>query len=339
MRHSLFTFFALLAVVGWTTTANGQESEKTSKPATIEILNQDGEKVSPKVVAPSATLVPGSPSVRFEAKDGKIVIVDEKGNRQEIEAKGAKEIVVAQQRRSSSINGKQETKQFGKAIIVGPDGKRQEIVIGDGGGDVGQFKWAMPGTGLVMADDNGVFKFDQNKFMIGVNCQPVSDAMTSQLRLESGVGLLVSSVNEDSPAAKAGIKLHDILLYAGQDELKTIDDLVKVVQESGEEDASFNVTLLRGGEEASVAVKAIERAKLQFNFQFPGSPLNDPKLRERLENGMTLQFDDFGPGAIIQHRFKEQDMDRHMQEMKRMMEQLRKELREEMKQMRDQDDN
>jgi hypothetical protein len=46
---------------------------------------------------------------------------------------------------------------------------------------------------------------------IGIDASPLSSALAHQLRLNSGVGLVVDHVTFDSPAAKAGIREYDVL--------------------------------------------------------------------------------------------------------------------------------
>ena len=100
---------------------------------------------------------------------------------------------------------KNRTETFGKAIIIGPDGVRQEIELG--GPLEGQLNERLPGMMRLQWEQS-------NKYMIGVNCRPISEALRTQLDLETERVWLLKDVVHDSPAAKAGLEQHDILMFA-----------------------------------------------------------------------------------------------------------------------------
>lgn len=323
MRQSTLLILALTLVFGVTSSVNGQD-QKTSDRIAIEIVNQDGEKVAPKLVSPKQENQQGNKSFRVEAKNGKVMIVDEKGQTQEFDVNKAKSIIITQSAQATNINGQQETKRSGKAIIVGPDGQRREIIIG--GGD-GRFGWSNEANlELVVPEGQGVFRFaqNQNKYMIGVNCQPVGAAMSSQLKLEEGMGLVVTSVVEGSPAEKAGVELHDILLYSGQSELRSIDQLVESIQKIGKEESSVKLTIIRRGQEENIEVTPIERPQQSVELNMLANPQFDPALQQGLDRGLQLQLEQMGPGMVFQRQ--PAGMQKQMEEMRRMMDQLREDM-------------
>ena len=70
-------------------------------------------------------------------------------------------------------------------------------------------------------------------------------------------GLAVEDVTADSPAAKAEIKPHDILVKAGDVPLKEAGDLVKVVE--GSEGKDIKITIVRGGKDRTITVTPARR--------------------------------------------------------------------------------
>ena len=60
------------------------------------------------------------------------------------------------------------------------------------------------------------------EYWLGVECLPVMPALRAQLNLPEKQGLLVAAVMPDSPAAKAGIKQHDVLLRVGEKPLAEV---------------------------------------------------------------------------------------------------------------------
>ena len=95
------------------------------------------------------------------------------------------------------------------------------------------------------------------RYKIGVECHKLDAALRSQLRLEHG--LVVERVFGDSPAKKAGVKKHDILLKAGGQPLERVDDLVDSVQAAGVEDREVKLTLLREGKEEVFSVETEQK--------------------------------------------------------------------------------
>jgi S1-C subfamily serine protease len=63
--------------------------------------------------------------------------------------------------------------------------------------------------------------------------------------------LLVRGVEEDSPAAKAGIKEGDLIVEAGSRPLSTADDLFAALDEAK---GSIDLKILRGVESKTITV-------------------------------------------------------------------------------------
>ena len=79
--------------------------------------------------------------------------------------------------------------------------------------------------------------------------------MAARLRQSVGLperdGLLVRGVVDDSPAAAAGIQQGDLLVRAGDRDLRTADDLFEVLAATGPE---LRLTVVRGVEELALTV-------------------------------------------------------------------------------------
>ncbi|MBI1899967.1 MAG: PDZ domain-containing protein [Planctomycetia bacterium] len=104
--------------------------------------------------------------------------------------------------------------------------------------------------------------FHGGKFWIGVTAAEADETLRAQLRLKEKCGLVVTAVEPDSPAGKAGIKPHDLLLEFGGKPLATVEDLQSQVNEVGEKPA--NMKLLRGGETMTIEITPAARS-LRFN--------------------------------------------------------------------------
>lgn len=67
---------------------------------------------------------------------------------------------------------------------------------------------------------------------IGVSIVPLSEQYAGQLGLETNDGALVGAVVAQSPAARGGIRVGDVILRAGGKEIKDFGDLVAVVEKT-----------------------------------------------------------------------------------------------------------
>ena len=291
----------------------------------IEIVNQDGEKVQdlkielrvPQAQGEAQAQAKGGARIAIKDGEGKIIVVDKDGNQREIDVSGAQSIIVNQSVQSVVEDGEEKRQAFGKAIIVGPDGQRQEFELAPGQmGPAGKglFRWNQ-----VQADRV------ENSYMIGVNCSPVSDLVSKQLRLETGTGLVVDRVSDESPAASAGLEQHDILMFANDQQLYKLKDLTEIVQASGKDKEAISLTLLRSGKEISIDVTPVKRPASAF--------AGHPGMRAFVVphgNNFDMQFRQLGPGIIMGpeiHQQMQQDMEEQMKAMREQMEQLRNDMR------------
>ena len=94
------------------------------------------------------------------------------------------------------------------------------------------------------------------QYWLGVMCTPLDDEL---LKAQLGVehGLVVREVVNDSPAAKAGLQAHDILIQVGDQALTDLRTLVAQIEETGEH--ALTLTFLRQGERQTVEVTPVKR--------------------------------------------------------------------------------
>jgi len=296
----------------------------------------------------------GKPT-KIEIKDGKLIIIDQNGNHQEIDVMGANVLSVTQSSSEENIDGKIQNKSHGKAIIVGPDGKKTEIEF-DGpialpgmtelkgipapgriraraGNAPMEFEWKSealpPGLNFVQGD--------VSKFFIGVMAVPVEETLRVHLGLDENAGLVVKSVTPDSPAAKAGLQEHDILLFADESQLTDIQSLGKVVDQAGSDSKGMTLTLLRAGKEIRVELSPAERPKADLNLlagdlMMPGLELGEIPGGKRILRLYDLER--LGPGLLFGADGEGQP--EAMQQMQEVMKRAAEEMRNQMELMREQ---
>lgn len=117
---------------------------------------------------------------------------------------------------------------------------------------------------------------------LGVHCMPADDTLKSHLDLKQG--LVVHHVMPDSPAAKAGVKQHDVLLSLDGKELNDPGQLVKLVGELKDKEVSLE--MIRGGKKQAVKITAAKRPEGVQEFNLPVPPLGhfpgklDPEVNQ-----------------------------------------------------------
>ena len=320
------------------------QSSVAQNGESIELVNQDGEKLNTnhlkiQLQVDGQGKANTGDGKKITANDGSITIVNEDGTTREIDVMGARSIMMNKSVQSIMKNGEKKTRVQGKAILIGPDGERQEFDLAEGEMPEilrGQLDMVPLKRGMFKAFGNKpVFRFwsDPNmtwsggKYIVGVHCRPVSEVLAAQLGLGENIGLVVLKVTPDSPAAAAGLQPNDILMYAGQTALGNTEHLVKVVQKAGADNAAVSFSVIRRTKEINIDVTPTERQKVQpggIEFVNPGD--QGPGIFQLDEFGPGMIFEAEGFGGALNKNFHKQmeDMHRMMQEQVKRMNQLQK---------------
>ncbi len=110
------------------------------------------------------------------------------------------------------------------------------------------------------------------EYWLGLGCSPARGALSTQLKLPEGLGLVVDRVMPESPAARAEIKRHDVLLKAGDKPLRGVRDLIDAAEAAQGEPLAID--LIRGAKSKEVTVTPAKRPEpMQIR---PGGPLEVP---------------------------------------------------------------
>lgn len=307
-------------------------------------------------------------ATQVQVEDGKLIVIDGEGNRQEFDISGANGVTITSSTTEQEKDGEKTRKSAGRAIIVGPDGEKTEIHF----------------DGVVDMEDLPAFRFDRGplararmipapeaplgilgggeagftvnslavgKYFIGVVCEPIDDETAEELELKESSGLIVREVTEESPAAEAGIEVEDVLLLADDTELTESQDLVGVVQKAGEEGNELTLTLLRDGDEVHVKVQPAERDMEQLgNLQWRVAPGMGGEGQLDMEFVPDMQalkarlgdLQQLGPALMVEAQDLannpelKAELEAAMQEMRAEFESAAAEMREELKKAADQ---
>lgn len=138
-----------------------------------------------------------------------------------------------------------------------------------------------------------------SSYWIGLSCRPVDPTLRAQLNLKEG--LVVDHVAPESPAAKAGLAEHDIVVKVDGQQVGDLPALLKVIDAAKEKEVA--VEYIRGGKTATVKVTPAKRPGGEFEFRalplprgpnwvpaVPGVPVPPPA-------GAKFQF--FHPGVVL----------------------------------------
>ena len=113
----------------------------------------------------------------------------------------------------------------------------------------------VPESGRVL----GFFQGDRK--YIGVSIQEVNPELAEFFGVEDGAGLLVAKVDEDGPAAKAGLKVGDVIVRADGKVMKTVSRLERWIQDQEEGD-KINLEIVRDKRTRTISVEvALDKGK------------------------------------------------------------------------------
>ncbi len=146
-----------------------------------------------------------------------------------------------------------------------------------------------------------------SSYWLGILAAPADALLKTHLRI--GAGVVVEQVVPDSPAAKAGVQVNDILLKFGDAELADVECLQKAVNENKDREAK--VTLLRAGKQSTVNVKPQVRPA-DVGLAAPVRPGDWGQITEMLKK---LERGEFGedplrmffvqPGVVVPKELKQ----------------------------------
>jgi membrane-associated protease RseP (regulator of RpoE activity) len=129
---------------------------------------------------------------------------------------------------------------------------------------------------------------EEPKYRLGVGLADADETLRSQLSLLGGEGLVVTSVETDSPASKAGVLVNDVLIKLDGKALTSIDALSEQLQAIG--DKAVHLELLRRGKPATLTVTPEKKTPAVPTFLVRSS-LNSADAELLFVNSVPLAAD------------------------------------------------
>jgi membrane-associated protease RseP (regulator of RpoE activity) len=175
----------------------------------------------------------------------------------------------------------------------GPAVKKRTIVIKDGK--------------VVSSTENGAEVLLDHEFFggkrayLGVSLTDLTDELREHFGAPKDAGLLVSSVEDGSPADKAGIRVGDIIVGIDGKDVESSIDLRRGLREKKEGD-TVRVEVMRGRARQTLVTTVVEREGRRLfvpgeMFEGLGAELGNPEWKARIES--------LGDCAALQTRIKE----------------------------------
>ncbi len=99
---------------------------------------------------------------------------------------------------------------------------------------------------------------DNPRWLIGLTVEPIEPFIRNHLRLDENTGVRVTYVQKDGPAAKAGIKVDDILVSAGGQPLPSLEALKEAVEKAGRNGTHLALETIQNGERKSLTLRPVD---------------------------------------------------------------------------------
>lgn len=191
-------------------------------------------------------------------------------------------------------------------VMIAPDDDHTNVWIGDHDDVIGAL-------------------FNSDRGFMGVRLDDLNDQLGDYFGVKDGAGALVTSVNEDSPAAEAGLKAGDVIVAVGDEDIDSPDALHRVMSdtEPGQEVA---VKVVRKGSGKSFKVTLAEMPESDIAFfddgEFPRS------FSFHTPNVQVFGDPDDDDDTKIRQLYRFRGDDDELDDMREELDQLRKELKE-----------
>lgn len=134
-----------------------------------------------------------------------------------------------------------------------------------------------PGGAFVWKGDGEGFFFGANR-QIGVSVSSLTKQLGEYFGVSDGKGLLVSSVRENSPAAKAGLKAGDIIVEADGKEIKNNMDLMRALNDKKEGEVTLTIIRDRNRQTVQVTPEKLKGEFEPFEGFTPSATVQTPAV-------------------------------------------------------------
>ncbi len=166
---------------------------------------------------------------------------------------------------------------------------------------------------------------NEKPWRIGVMVKPIDDTLRSYLEIESNSGVIVTKCENDSPASKAGIMENDIILFAADRPVGSLEDLRQAVEKSGE---SLSLSTLRKGQRRQVVIRKEMPKPLEIRPMppTPDAPPTQPNQAAPLREQEAMMRRMSAQNSQVMERLERQE--KEMARLRNQLEEVTKAMRE-----------
>ena len=131
-------------------------------------------------------------------------------------------------------------------------------------GQRGDF-WRQPRVPQVWNDSPGAFAYGlSSRRRVGVTTTPLTKQLADFFGVSGGQGLLVTSISDNSPASKAGLRAGDVITEMNGEKLDSADDFVRALNRKDE--GEVTLTIIRDKSQRTIKVTPERRPAPAFNL-------------------------------------------------------------------------
>ncbi len=208
-------------------------------------------------------------------------------------------------------------------IVVYRDGKKKDlnVVMGAAENRVDREFALQKSTKEALEKYKDAMKLSMKPHgFLGVTLESLGDQLAEYFQVKEGV--LITSVEEDSPAEKAGLKAGDVILSVNGEETSSPSDVSSIVRKQKEGD-TVDLMISRRGQEMKIAAKVEEREMNDNFFGFYGSDEYAPNVMVLPDFENMEWYHNFNPKD-----FQFKGSEEYKDELREQMDELRDQLDE-----------
>jgi len=163
---------------------------------------------------------------------------------------------------------------------------------------------------------------------LGIRVQELNPDLADYFKVDSDAGVLITDVDDEGSAAKAGLKAGDVLLSVAGEAVKSAEDIADILEDYQEGD-EVTLEIVRKGSKRSVQAGLQETDLMEFD-EFEFTPFVGPDFNKHYLDAMRNyrkaldQYRDLDKDAIKEK--VERELQRSMREKDKAIQRLEEEL-------------
>jgi S1-C subfamily serine protease len=158
---------------------------------------------------------------------------------------------------------------------------------------------------------------------IGVGIQEMTPELAEFFGVGKGTGILISSVDKDGPADKAGLRVGDVIIAADGDRLEGSQDLVRHIQDK-EKGEKIKIDYIRNKKKGTIEVEVAEEER-RDSWPVAGYAKEYPEIWKNYQDTYWKQAEDW---AETYKKMTEDQNKKYMESQKKLNEQLQKQWKD-----------